>query len=58
MTFTLKIQIVDGQLQPIVFEDIAQPVSIGAALQAVEAARAWLNALPIAQPMSQPAGAA
>lgn len=50
MTFTLIIHIIDGQLQGIAFEDVSQPVSIGAALQAVDAAKAALLNIPVAQP--------
>jgi hypothetical protein len=55
MTFTLSIHIIDGQLQGITFADVAQQVSIGAALQAVEAAKAALLNVPVAQPEAQPA---
>jgi hypothetical protein len=50
MTFTLAIRIVDGQLVRLDFEDVAQPVSIGAALQAVDAAKTALLSMPVAQP--------
>jgi hypothetical protein len=54
MTFTVKITIIDGQLQGVTFEDVAQPVTIGAALQAVDAAKAALLGIVIAQPSPQP----
>jgi hypothetical protein len=53
MTFTLSIRIVNDALAGVEFSDNAQPVSIGAALQALDAARAALLNVPIAQP--QPA---
>jgi hypothetical protein len=46
----LKIQIVNGQLQSVAFDNLAQPVSIGAALQAVDAAKAALLDIEIAKP--------
>ena len=49
MTFTLAIHIVDNQLASVTFEDVTQPVSIGAALQAIDAAKAALLNVPVAQ---------
>ena len=50
MTFTLKISIVNGQLQGVAFDDLAQPITVGAALQAIDAAKAALLDIAIAKP--------
>jgi hypothetical protein len=54
MTFTISIHIVDGALAGVAFSDNAQPVSVGAALQAIEAAKAALLNITVAQPEAQP----
>jgi hypothetical protein len=50
MTFTLKIHIVNGELQGVAFDDMAQPVTVVAALRAADAAKAALLDIEIAKP--------
>ena len=50
MDFTLSIKVINGQLSNIEIHDNTVGVNIGAALQALDAARAALLNVPIAQP--------
>jgi hypothetical protein len=50
MKFIVKIFVIDGRLQSVTFENMEQPVSIGAALQVIEATKAALLGVVIAQP--------
>lgn len=50
MNFSISIVIEGDRLVSLAFGDVAQPVPLGAALQAVDAARAALLNVPVAQP--------
>lgn len=50
MTFTLSVRIVNDALVGVDVQDNPQTVNIGAALQALDAAKAALLNVPIAQP--------
>jgi hypothetical protein len=54
MTFTVTITIVNDTLAGVAISDNAQAVSIGAALQAVDAAKTALLNVPLAQPAAAP----
>jgi hypothetical protein len=54
MTFTITITIVNDTLAGVAITDNAQAVSIGAALQAVDAAKTALLNVPLAQPEVKP----
>lgn len=54
MNFTLEIVVQNGQVIDVRFPTASQPIPIGSALQALDAARSAVLSVPIAQPAPQP----